>query len=57
MREDHDLENQEELEEFFIKVMNRRKEKNWDYVMMRDRCTAAQKEPSCGSQIVLVMII
>ena len=29
MREDHDLENQEELEEFFI-VMNRRKEKNCD---------------------------
>lgn len=30
LRGDHDLENQEELVEFFMKVMNRRKEKNWD---------------------------
>ena len=30
MRGDADLENQEELVEFFMKVMNRRKEKNWD---------------------------
>ena len=57
LRGDADLENEEELLEFVLKVMNRRKEKNWDYVMMRDRCTAAQKEPSCGSQLVLVMII
>ena len=27
---DADLENQEELVEFFIKVMNRRTDKNWD---------------------------
>ena len=30
LRGDHDLENQEEVVEFFMKVMNRRKEKNWD---------------------------
>ena len=30
LRGDADLENQEELVEFFMKVMNRRKEKNWD---------------------------
>ena len=30
LRGDRALENQEELEEFFMKVMNRRKEKNWD---------------------------
>ena len=53
LRGDHDLENQEELAEFFMKVMNRRKEK----AMMRDRSTATQQEPSCSSQIVLVMII
>ena len=55
LRGDHDLENQQELVEFFMKVMNRRKEKNW--AMMRDRCTATQQEPSCSSQIVLVMLI
>ena len=55
LRGDHDLEIQEELVEFFMKVMNRRKEKNW--AMMRDRCTATQQEPSCSSQIVLVMLI
>ena len=30
LRGDHDLGNQEELVEFFLKVMERRKEKNWD---------------------------
>ena len=48
LRGDADLENQEEMVEFFMKVMNRRKDKN---------CTAAQQEPSCSSQIVVVMII
>ena len=37
LRGDHDLENQEELAEFFMKVMNRRKETNWDYAMMREQ--------------------
>ena len=41
MRRDADLENQEELVEFFMKVMNRRKEKNWDYAMMRERCESS----------------
>ena len=31
MRGDADLENEEELVEFVLKVMNRKKEKNWDY--------------------------
>ena len=30
LRGDADLENEEELVEFVLKVMNRRKEKNWD---------------------------
>ena len=34
LRGNADLENQEELVEFFIKVMIRRKETNWDYAMM-----------------------
>ena len=38
---DADLENQEELVEFFMKVMNRRKENNWDYAMMRERCESS----------------
>ena len=38
---DADLENQEELVEFFMKVMNRRKEKNWNYAMMRERCESS----------------
>ena len=31
LRGDADLENEEELVEFVLKVMNRRKVKNWDY--------------------------
>ena len=31
LRGDADLENEEELVEFVLKVMNRKKEKNWDY--------------------------
>ena len=30
LQRDADLENQEELVKFFIKVMNRRTDKNWD---------------------------
>ena len=30
LRGDADLENEEELVEFVLKVMNRRKEKNWE---------------------------
>ena len=41
LRGDADLENQEELVEFFMKVMNRRKEKNWNYAMMRERCESS----------------
>ena len=41
LRGDHDLENQEEVVEFFMKVMNRRKEKNWNYAMMRERCESS----------------
>ena len=31
LRGDADLENEEELVEFVLKVMNRKKEKNWDH--------------------------
>ena len=41
LRGDADLENEEELVEFVLKVMNRRKEKNWNYAMMRERCESS----------------
>ena len=48
LRGDADL----ELVKFFSRLMDRRKEDDWDQAIVRDCCTAAQPESSCSSQIV-----
>ena len=53
LREDADLGNEQELVEFFGRVMAKRKEMKWDKAV-QDRCTAAQLVFFyCNSQIFL----
>ena len=46
------LKNQEELVQFFTRVMERRHEMNWDKVV-GDQCTAAQQDRWSSQTVVL----